>query len=330
MKTTIPLVLLLAACTNDPRPVGRYSHIGVLDSQSNRLHIAGGSDLETYFVDAWSFDLDKLIWSPEAPIPQATHRATATSTEPGQALVFGGTTWEDQESGDLFEWDLASGSWNLVPPETNRPAPRYKHASAWDGAKLWIMGGRENDGETPVVLDDLWSQESRQGWQSYAMENGPGPLFRQGLSWDPLNQGLWVYGGINADGERSDRLHFFDVSSETWSEIVPVGDRPVQKASHSMVYANGGLIVWGGHATDTASWVFDVATHQWTERDKDLSPAPRDAQVTAISEDGDTLYIVGGDNFKSDATEDFLSDVWAMNTESGEWTQLKATGYGAP
>jgi hypothetical protein len=309
--------------------VGRYSHIGVLDSQSNRLHIAGGSDLSSYFVDAWSFDLDSLVWSPEAPIPQATHRATATSTQKGQALVFGGTTWEGQESDDLFEWDLASGSWNLVPP-TLRPSPRYKHASAWDGSKLWIMGGRENDGESPIILDDLWSQESRQAWQSHGMVDGPGPLFRQGMTWDPVHQGLWVYGGINADGERSDRLHFFEVSTETWTEVVPTGIRPLQKASHSMVYANDGLIVWGGHATDTASWHFDIGTETWAERDSQLAPSPRDAQVTARSEDGKTLYIMGGDNFEPDAEQDVLSDVWSMDTESGAWTLLKATGYGVP
>jgi len=327
MKTSISLVLLICACTEDPRPVGRYSHIGVLDHESNQLHIAGGSDLESYFVDAWSFDLAGLTWSPEAPIPQATHRAVAVGTSNRKARVFGGTTWEEQESDDLFEWDLETGSWNLIQTsESPRPTPRYKHASAWDGQKMWIMGGRENDGELPVVLDELWSLDSSETWQTHATTGGPGPLFRQGMAWDSTREGLWVYGGIDDEGDRSDHLYFFDATADRWNEIVPSGNRPLQKASHSMVYTHGGLIVWGGHASDTASWRFDIATDTWTERDTEPSPSPRDAQVTVLSEDGNTLYIMGGDNFETDAHDDFLSDVWAMDTATGEWTLLKTTG----
>jgi hypothetical protein len=176
----------------------------------------------------------------------------------------------------------------------------------------------------------LWSRDSTEIWQTHATTGGPGPLFRQGMAWDSSQDGLWVYGGINDEGDRSDRLFFFDATAEIWNEIEPSGSRPLQKASHSMVYANGGLIVWGGHATDTASWRFDIANNTWTERDTQPAPSPRDAQVTALSQDETTLYIMGGDNFEPDAPEDFLSDVWAMDTASGDWTQLKTTGYGSP
>jgi hypothetical protein len=51
--------------------------------------------------------------------------------------------------------------------------------------------------------------------------------------------------------------------------------------------------------------------------------------VTALSKNGETLYIVGGDNFEGEGN-DFLSDVWAMDVVTGAWTQLKETGYGEP
>jgi hypothetical protein len=331
MKYAICLFSLLAACTDDPRPVGRYSHIGLLDTATNRLHIAGGSDLETFFVDAWSFDLDNLTWKTEAPIPQATHRSIAVSSGPSQGLVFGGTTWEDAETNDLFAWNLQDGSWNSTPgPDSPIPAPRYKHAAAWDGARLWIMGGRENDTESPIVFDELWSKNGEEEWVSHPMTNGPGPLFRQGMAWDSENGKLWVYGGIDDENVRSDALFSYDPETQIWENGEVIGSAPLQKASHSLVWTNGGLIAWGGHATDTASWRYDIAANTWTERDTTPAPTARDAQVTALSDDGATLYIVGGDNFAEEATEDFLSDVWSMDTASGEWTQLKETGYGSP
>ena len=328
MLRLISIILLASACTSDdPRPVGRYSHIGVLDHETQRLHIAGGSDLQNYFVDAWSFDLDRLEWSAEAPIPQAIHRSTAVNTGSGEALVYSGTSWEDTETEDLFSWSLSDGTCTKM--ESEGPIARYKHAADWDGEKLWVMGGRNNDGSDPIVFDELWSRELDGQWINHQAIGSPGPLFRQGLAWDPEREIFWVYGGINSEGDRSDALHSFDPSTESWTEYDPAGTRPLQKASHSLVWANGYLIAWGGHATDTSSWRYDIANDSWTERDSCPCPVPRDAQVTALSETGETLYIVGGDNF-SEEGNDFLSDVWAMDVSSGDWTQLKETGYGEP
>jgi N-acetylneuraminic acid mutarotase len=327
MLRLIPLLLLISACSEDPRPVGRYSHVGVLDHTTQRLHIAGGSDLQSFFVDAWSFDLERLQWSAEAPIPQATHRAIAVNGAPGEVLVYGGTTWEEAETDALFSWSLGDGSWDQL--ESEGPEPRYKHAAAWDGEQLWVMGGRNNDGDEPVVYDALWSRASDGQWSLHESAASPGPLFRQGMAWDSGNHRLWVYGGIDADGERSDALYSFEPESETWTLYSPEGARPLQKASHSLVWSDGALVAWGGHATDTSSWRYDIATNTWTERAESPSPLPRDAQVTALSKNGETLYIVGGDNFEGEGN-DFLSDVWAMDVVTGAWTQLKETGYGEP
>ena len=327
MNTALWLLLpALIGCSDDPTPVGRYSHIGAVSGDGSRLFIAGGSDGPTKLVDAWSFDLSEHRWTPEAPIPQASHRAIAVGLDEDQALVYGGTSWEEEETSDVHKWNLFTGTWELS--QEDAPGPRYKHAAATDGERIWVMGGRNNDGDEPVVYDELWVRDGSGAWRSLPMDGSPGPLFRQGLAWDPQLERLWVYGGINDINERSDALYSYAPDSETWELHTPSGDRPPVMASHTLVWLEGRLLAWGGHSSDTQSWTFDTAEQRWQPRDQP-GPSPRDAQVSLLSPDQAVLYIVGGDNFGASGN-DFLSDVWAMNTSDGSWTQLKETGYGEP
>ena len=177
MNTALWLLLpALIGCSDDPTPVGRYSHIGAVSGDGSRLFIAGGSDGPTKLVDAWSFDLSEHRWTPEAPIPQASHRAIAVGLDEDQALVYGGTSWEEEETSDVHKWNLLTGTWELS--QEDAPGPRYKHAAATDGERIWVMGGRNNDGDEPVVYDELWVRDGSGAWRSLPMQ-GTRPASRR-------------------------------------------------------------------------------------------------------------------------------------------------------
>jgi hypothetical protein len=134
-----------------------------------------------------------------------------------------------------------------------------------------------------------------------------------------------VHGGVDQDEERQDWLWTLDLDNRLWNRRSWEGEGPPVRASHTFVVTDRGLLVWGGNASDTASWLFDVENSTWTERDMEPAPLARDAQVADLHQNGDTLYLIGGDPV-SEEVPDFVADVWSMDVASGEWREIAANG----
>ncbi len=269
-------------------------------------------------MDAWRFSIDQRTWERLEDPPESLFRSTLVRFG-DEALVFGGTSGGGEENDRLWKWGLSDGSWTAME---GAPGGRYKAAAEVVGEDVWMLhGGRTDDSGEEQTLSDAWLHSPQSGiWDEVTPAEDPGPRTRHALAWDG-EATLWLQGGIDDDNTRHEDVWSFDLDTRTWTGVPASGEGPGVRASHSMVFFDGDLIVWGGRGDDDTVWAFDTLDHSW-RRLAEGGPAGRDAQVTDLH-DG-LLYIMGGDPSDDETLPSFVNDVWVLDIADGTWEELWA------
>lgn len=147
-------------------------------------------------------------------------------------------------------------------------------------------------------------------------------------TWD---QKLWVFGGQNFIGERTNFLNdllYYDELSNKWVEIKPKGPVPKPRHGHLMFCYYNYLVVYGGQGENQHIygdlWMFDVVKEDWHQimdaenvhnlihQDiEGIIPSPRVFAAGELNEKFGAAYITGG------KTKDFktVCDMWVLNLE---------------
>lgn len=327
------MLLILLACTDgggDPVasvPRYRYSHVGTFDAAGENLYITGGSGSGGKRRDAWRFS--DQAWERMGDPPRDIFRSTLVQ-EPGTdiAWVFGGSEGNSStESASLERWDLSTDTWTTLGE--GGPPGRYKADAVWDGSRMLVYGGRFDDGDETLTRSDLWAFDpDTETWEELEQVGGPGALTRSGMALADDGR-VWLMGGIDADDTRHDWLWTLDTRSESgkaiWQEVFVVGETPGVRASHTVHWYADHLWIWAGQGEDTVLWAFDPSTATWAAYDSEPAPIGRDAQVSA-SPDGRHLTIMGGDPADDENAPNFVNDVWELDLDTQEWTELAGWG----
>lgn len=154
------------------------------------------------------------------------------------------------------------------------------------------------------------------------------PARREDPTWtvDPAAGTAWLFGGRSGGTTHGD-LWAYDLASDTWSRIVPVGAAPAARFGHDATWVPGrGLIVFGGQADATTFfsdiWQFDPATLTWTKLAAGGSvPKARYGSCADLGPDG-RLWLSHG--FTEDGTR--FADTKAYDFDTASWTDLTPTG----
>lgn len=180
---------------------------------------------------------------------------------------FTGETWAFQPDCDNFV--------QLQPADA--PKRRGRHATASDGERMVIHGGRFRDGTSGTydVLDDTW---------------------------------------------------VLDFATDTWTKLDAPGG-PSPRSNHAAALVGRKLYVYGGNASDDGlaftplgdTWVLDLDTLAWTELD--TTNAPPDRLFHAAATDGELLYVYAGGD-ENAFTGPFFRDLWALDLQTLEWSEL--------
>ncbi len=313
---------LFLACPGEPdpddsatgpfAPEGRSGAVGYVSPDGALLHIAGGRIATGPTVDTLSLDLETATWAAGPPSEIPFHRGGLAPDGDG-AVVFGGTTDFDQETDTTWTWRPG----DEVPwqGQATGPAARSWHGVAAGSGRLWVHGGRQDDGDV-VVHEDLWSYDLGVGtWTEHTVPlGGPGALYRHAMTW--ANGLLWIHGGLDEGGDRQSALWSLDVNGQQWTLQDISGPFPEARGSHVMEVLDGQLWVFGGHATDNAVWLRTLGADTWEEVPSDGGPAPREDAVSAPTPDGASVLLYGGGL----ADQELASDAWRW--EAGAWTEL--------
>ncbi len=310
----------LLACTDDEPPDtpeipgGRAASVGYAADDGTALWIAGGRTASGVTDDTLRLDLltGELTLGPPAGEP--LYRAAAAAGGPG-GVVFGGTNGFDQETDHTWLWTPeAEVPW--VAGATGAPA-RSWHASAWGEAQLWVHGGRRDDTDV-LVHEDLWAYDpGADVWTETALPSGgPGDLYRHGMAW--LDGDLWLFGGLDANGESTQALWRLDRGAGQWVQQELGLPAPGARASHRLLTVDDRLWLWGGDGDDDSVWTRGADDAAWTELPDSDGPLVREDPLIAPLPDGTGVVLFGGDL----DGQGVVNDAWTWDAATQAWTEL--------
>jgi hypothetical protein len=314
-------MIWMLACTGDEPepegpflPTGRTASVGFVDEQAETLWIAGGRTTSGITDDTLGLDLTTGDWTPGPPSGEPLARAGCAAGGAG-AIVFGGTSDFDQETDHTWIW-VPGDNMPWAPASTGPPA-RAWHASAWSAGQLWVHGGRQDDDDV-VLFEDLWSYDpTADVWTEHLVSpGGPGGRYRHAMTW--LDGQIWIHGGLDVDGERSNKLWSYDVTAAQWQQRELGLPAPSARASHALQTLGDALWLWGGDRTDDSVWIRGASEESWTEITPEVSPPLREDAMTAPVPGGAGLWIFGGEL----ADGSLASDVWQWDPTTTGWTEL--------
>ena len=155
-----------------------------------------------------------------------------------------------------------------------------------------------------------------------------GPSAREDDTWtvDPSKRTAYLFGGRDGGKVRRD-LWAFDLATNTWRELDPVGRGPAARFGHEAVWVDGvGVVVWAGQAGPTEFfddlWAYDPTTNAWDRLPNDgARPVARYGSCSAVGQDG-RLWISHG--FTEDGVR--FSDTRAYDFTTGRWSDETPDG----
>ncbi|KAK3609281.1 hypothetical protein CHS0354_001883 [Potamilus streckersoni] len=192
----------------------------------------------------------------------------------------------------LYQLDLTTWIWSMVPVTEPLPSPRDKFAYWSYNNKLYCFGGfgiplyDYLNGNGTFVQDDTDPASFHQvvrGWNNQLLIfdldsntwsnpkcQGPVPLPRAAHAACRFGHKVYMFGGRYRD-QRMNDLHCLDLESLTWSgDIYGQGEVPCGRSWHSFTaVSHKCAFLYGGFTSNreplSDAWLFDISVIQWTK-----------------------------------------------------------------
>ncbi len=174
--------------TSGDAPTARYAQVAGFDPRARRMLVAGGTTgAKVSLGDAWSLDVDSLVWHrvPFA-VPALARRAAAGAwdADRGRLLLYGGADSASSAArGDLWTLVPDSAAWSPAWPLPGQPDARAWHTLVHDTRSdaLVLFGGLGGPGGASP-LGDAWRLVLAGGrWEPLPAAGTP-PTARSGHS----------------------------------------------------------------------------------------------------------------------------------------------------
>ena len=233
-------------------------------------------------------------------------------------------------------WTSVASAGTTTPAGTPPAVPNFNTTFRADSCgaasptAIYVFGGSLGN-NTTTVTNDLWAFDGTTFTQlvAHGAVGSPPSRGRHTAAWNPQTQRLVVFGG-NTRGVTPTLLNDtweYDPSTNTWTDVTPVGSSPSPRQFASMTYDPlfQGMLLFGGQTNDTApnvnsseTWLFLGGS--WTQLTPGTVPAARGQHSLVTRSDfGDVLMLGGIDNGIATPEQIRFLDVWVWN---GDWTLL--------
>jgi hypothetical protein len=296
------------------KPSARRDHAMVYDSTNNKVVLFGGYDT-SYDNETWVYDVASNIWTQKnpttKPLARADH-AMAYDSANNKVVLFGGfDTWYDSET---WVYDVANNTWVQKNPSI-KPSGRTKHEMVYDSAnnKMVLFGGVPSLGGVETWVYDVASDN----WTQKNPSTEPSVADGHAMAYDSTNNKVVLFGGWI--GTYSDETWAYDLSSDTWTQKCPYPTPPA-RYGHAMAYdsTNNKVVLFGGYDGTWRfydTWVYDVASDNWTEKSPSIKPFARYGHAMAYDSANNKVVLFGG----YDTTYD--DETWVYDVTLDTWTK---------
>ncbi|CAD2100999.1 protein phosphatase containing kelch-like domains, putative [Plasmodium vinckei lentum] len=163
----------MAVPTKGVSPGRRYGHVMVYSKPN--LIVFGGNDGQHTLNDVWFMhvEMPPFEWiqvvisnNSKIPSPRVYHSADMCKEGPatGMIVIFGGRNSENKSLNDT--WGLRQhrdGRWDWVEAPIKKGSPpeaRYQHTCVFIGSKMFVLGGRNDNGCSIPLSTALYNTET--------------------------------------------------------------------------------------------------------------------------------------------------------------------------
>ena len=251
-------------------PDVRDTHELVYDPVRDRMLVFAGAKMfgatTILFNDVWGMSLGPSpTWTQLTPTgtkPAARHgHNTIYDPVRDRLIVFGGRDVIGRRN-DVWQLSLSgTPAWLQLTPSGTPPTPRSDATAIYDPVRdrMIVFGGFDG---MPTWKGDVWELTfSPLAWNQITVLGGPTARSRHAAIYDPVNDGMVVFGGWDGTGHwTNDVWNLSLAGSPSWHDITPsAGSAPDPRWGHTAIYdaANRRLVIFGGSAA--TGFFFDDA-----------------------------------------------------------------------
>lgn len=198
---------------------GRYEHACFLN-EKNECVVFGGASEKDSFNDVLKFNFEhktcekvECASSKNQPSPRTIHVSTSYKN---QILIFGGgqngkTPVDDQK---VYIFNCTNKKWLALTVSGNVPTSRHGHIMInYNEELIFLHGGMQNE----HLFDDLYTLNLKtMNWSEITSNvETVRPCSRAAHGGVNINNNLFIFGGINAEGNALDDLWKYDIGNLT-------------------------------------------------------------------------------------------------------------------
>src|SRR2546426_4577974 len=314
-----------------PETISRVLRMRLIRQPERGPGLRGGESLAKFRVAgvASSFFLLSLsVILLSSPLASAASVMWTTDADfNGPDAVFTGT--ELIGTGAAARVDLLKDviDWRNENPGTG-PGALDGPAAAFDptGNVTVLFGG--NKVGNPGMSNKTWEYSHVSNtWTE--ITTTPKPPGRQlaGLSYDPGQRVMVLFGGYDENGNPLADTWEYSVSTNTWAQISPPTSPPPLWDSPLVYHASAQKHIVFGQSSitnDMQTWAYDAAADTWTNRNPSGSPSTRSGFAMAYSQARARTVLFGGALLMT-----VFDQTFEYNYAGNSWSQISVTGPAA-
>jgi len=322
----VPLIDAFTLCQDNIGPGVRSAMGMAFDEYNNVTVMYGGTSFEGgihSMQDTWFYDYSTNPWTEHTGIspPARANTAMVYCGGTNEILLYGGFGVTD-----TWSFDCETQTWSEVHPSIN-PGVHHSLGLAYDPVEnvVILFGGFDDTGWT---TDDTWSFDcDTREWTELSPTVKPLARYGHVMTYDTNISKIILTCGNTWDQGHQDDTWIYDTSTNTWTELDPIGD-PNNLKWPSMVYdsINQKSILFGGQVGNSAvdeTQIYDAFSNRWTNPLPDESPPPRINSGLAFDPKHGVVILYGGlliDEENDHSTQ--MEDLWVYSYDANTWTDM--------
>lgn len=217
----------------------------------------------------------------------------------------------------------SADDWTQMLPPDPIPEPRNSHALAYIGEDRLLLFGGESDA---VWYNDTWLYDLSDNTWTNLDPTGSIPVERifHGMAYIG-NDRVFMYGGANSTENLGD-FWIYDLSDNTWTQIIPSAGLPGVRYGHTMCYmGDDQVFLFGGHSGLGylhSSWIYDSSDNTFTN----VTPAgdsPPGCFHYDMARIGDGKFLQFGGYIEGGGYSD---ETWLYDCVTNTWSNMNPPG----
>lgn len=205
---------------NQPTTLSERGKYGVVHTNNSFYVIGGATTSDQPIKDNWQYNLTTNTWTKKKDVPFSdTHINGATNVNPSKTFVF-----KKQGTDKFYIYNEQTDTWREQTTTGTIPVERYNGICVSNGNMVYVGGGYTY---TEGKLKDFYELDT-ESWVWKKLSDLPKEL--DGPASTAMLNMVYVYGGIDKENKKTDKLYQYNISTNTWSEkSTIVGVRETEK-----------------------------------------------------------------------------------------------------